>query len=366
MSPDHTASPVLSSAPVVLVLAETADLSGPVCEQAAAAGVGVRLDGTGPGAALVLADEARLADAVALRRGGRGGAAPLHVLCRAPVPDVAYRRALDAGAVSVVAVPDDLPRLGGLLADLDRPRQARVVALTGGSGGVGVTVLATAVALRSVTPERLGRGSAPATLLVDLDPEGPGLGRLVEGAPGPGVTWVDLHGLSGRLAASELRSSVPTVAGVGLLTWPDERSVDAGGVPVAEVMSAAARGHDWVVVDAPRVSGGELERLGLDLVVLVVDASVTGVASAARRLSWLRRTGHPVAVVVRTRRGSAPAADVARVLDLRLLAELRDDRRLREQLDLGLGPLRGRRCPLDRAADAVLAAAAAPSGEGQR
>jgi secretion/DNA translocation related CpaE-like protein len=337
------------------VLAGSAELAGPVHEQAAAAGVTVRAQVVAPDLAppaLVLADEAHLTDAAAAGR--RAG--PLHVLARGPVPDSVYRRALDAGAVSVIAVPDDLRRLAGLLADLDRPRHARVVGVTGGAGGVGASVLAAAVALRSVERARgsLGAGEpSHATLLIDLDPEGPGLGRLVEGTVGAGVSWADLIGLDGRLAASELRASVPTASGVGLLTWPDDRLLRAADAPVAEVVAAATRGHDWVVLDIPRTAA-DLPRVACDLLVVVVDGSVGGVASAVRRLARIRAAGHAVGVVVRTRRSSAGADDVARVLGVPLIGELRDDRRLREQLDLGLGPLRGRRCPLGRAADAVL------------
>jgi secretion/DNA translocation related CpaE-like protein len=349
--------------PSILVLAGAAELAGPVHEQAAAVGVTVQTERAETGlapASLVLADETRLAEAVSAA-GRRSG--PLHVLARGPVPDAVYRRALDAGAVSVVAVPEDLPRLARILADLDRPRQGRLVAVTGGSGGVGASVLAAAVALRSVGRAPLAPdGPSVSSLLVDLDPDGPGLGRLVEGPVGPGVSWSDLVGLEGRLAASELRGSVPTASEIGLLTWPDDRVLEVSQAPVGEVVAAATRGHDWVVLDVPSPAGGVLAGLTCDLVVVVVDGSVTGVASAVRRLARLRGTGHPVAAVVRTRRGSASPDDVARVLDLPLLGELREDRRLREHLDLGLGPLRGRRCPAGRAADAVLAGVPAPLG----
>jgi secretion/DNA translocation related CpaE-like protein len=349
--------------PSILVLAGSSELAGPVHEQAAAAGVAVQTRPPGAGlapAGLVLADEDRLAEAVSAA-GRRAG--PLHVLAPGPVPDAVYRRALDAGAVSVIALPEDLPRLGRLLADLDRPRQGRVVAVTGGSGGVGASVLAAAVALRAVdrtTGDQAAGAPTPSTMLVDLDADGPGLGRLVEGPVGPGVTWSDLVGLEGRLAASELRSSVPTASGVGLLTWSDDRALEAVQAPVVEVVAAAARGHDWVVLDVPRAMADGVGQVTCDLLVVVVQGSVPGVASAVRRLARLRATGHPVAVVVRTGRGSAGAADVARVLDVPLLGELREDRRLRERLDLGLGPVRGRRCPVGRAADAVLDGVPAP------
>lgn len=155
---------------------------------------------------------------------------------------------------------------------------------------------------------------------------------------------------------------MPRASGIGLLTWADDRLLDMSRTPLGEVVGAAARGHDWVVLDVPTQAGGVLTGLTCDLLVVVVDGSVTGVASAVRRLARLRGTGHPLAALVRTRRGSASPDDVARVLDLPLLGELREDRRVREHLDLGLGPLRGRRCPVGRAADAVLDGVPAPQG----
>jgi hypothetical protein len=49
-----------------------------------------------------------------------------------------------------------------------------------------------------------------------------------------------------------------------------------------------------------------------------------------------------------------PAEQVARVLDLPLLATVRHQRRLAEQIDLGLGAVHSSRGPLARAARTVL------------
>lgn len=337
--------------PSVLVLATRPEVADPVHQQAAAAGVRVATEDAPPSGeapALVLAEPDRLADVRHARFSRRG---PLHVVAPSPVADGVYRRALQAGASSVIAVPDDLPRLASLLTDLDRPRQGRVVAVTGGSGGVGASTLAAAVALRVAS-----RPDSPPTLLVDLDPAGPGLARLAGGTFPPGIGWADLVGLDGRLAAAELRDAVPRVGALGLLGWSDDPGGRGAALPVAEVLSAAVRGHDWVVIDVPRGAVDPVLEIDCDLVVVLVDGSVAGVASAARRLPALRAAGVPVAVMVRTRRGPAEVSDVARVLDADLLGEVREDRRLREHLDLGLGPLRGRRAVLGRAADRVIAA----------
>jgi hypothetical protein len=64
----------------------------------------------------------------------------------------------------------------------------------------------------------------------------------------------------------------------------------------------------------------------------------------------LRSEARDTAVVVRTRRGSPRPEDVARAVGLPLAAELPDQRRLEEHLDLGLGPIHHRRSPLARTA----------------
>ncbi len=341
--------------PDLVLLTRDDRLADPVHQLAAAAGVRVRsgegpgggsgrdgLPPTSPGPAVMLVDVDHL-DAAPVRQRRD---VPVLVLAHAPVPDGVFRRALDAGAVAVLSLPDDHARLASLLSDLDRPRQGRVVAVTGGSGGVGASVTAAALAARAADEP---------TLLVDLDPWGPGLGRLLGGRATEGITWADLSSLDGRLAASELRAALPRHDEVSLLSWPDDRSLPVDDRLVAEVVAAGARGHDWVVLDAPRGRAHAPDLLGLcDLVVLVVESTVPGVAAALRALAPLRAAGAPVGLLVRRGAGTASGADAARVLEVPLLGEVGHDRRLREHLDAGLGPARGRRSPLVRAADDVL------------
>jgi secretion/DNA translocation related CpaE-like protein len=337
----------------LLLLTSDEALAASVHQLAAAAGVSVEhvsatgsTDSSGaPGAraSLVLSDVEHL-DTSAIRRRRD---APLHVLAPGPVPDVVYRRALDAGALGVVAVPADLPRLSELLADLDRPRQGRVVAVTGGSGGVGTSVTAAALALRAA--------EVP-TMLVDLDPWGPGLARVLGGRLGEGITWDDLSGVDGRLSASELAAALPREDDLALLSWPDDGAVPVDDRLAAEVVAAGARGHDWVVIDCPRGAVRSPDLLGLcDLVLLLVSSDVAGVASAARAAAPLRAAGAPVGLVVRGSGTAVAGTEVSRLLGLPLVAEVGHDRRLREHVDAGLGPVRGRRSSLVRAADEVLA-----------
>lgn len=263
-----------------------------------------------------------------------------------------FRWAVGLGASAVLELPDAGDWLVGTLTDLGARATATTVAVVGGSGGVGASSLAATLALRAGL-----RG--PATL-VDLDPDGPGIQRLL-GLDDDGVTWHDLAASSGRLGGAALRGALPCLATVSVLGWPtgadQGERLDIGALPVAEALAAARRGSEWVVLDLPRPGLGGLlpgQADGVDQVVLVVRPTVTGVASAVRTLDRLDALRAPVGLVVRARRGSPVTREVATALRCPVLAELPDHRRLDEHLDLGLGPAHDRRSPFAVTADALL------------
>ncbi len=264
--------------------------------------------------------------------------------------DRLYRTAVDLGAASVVELPGCESWLVELLTDTADEERGRsvAVAVVGGSGGVGATVLTAALALTA------GR-SGPA-LAVDLDPLGPGLRRVVGVEEPPGVTWRELADSRGRLGSRALRDALPGVGDVRVLGHAEGDLSPPAPTVVREVLSAGRRGHDWVVVDLPR--GMEPHAApalgGCDHVVLVARAALGAVASAARVADRLRGEATSLGVVVRTGAGTAGAAEVARAVGVELLAELPDQRRLDEHLDLGLGPVHGRRSPLARTARRLL------------
>jgi Flp pilus assembly CpaE family ATPase len=153
-----------------------------------------------------------------------------------------------------------------------------------------------------------------------------------------------------------LRAALPEKDGLAVLTWAfaTPAALDAGSV--REVLSAAQRGHDVVVVDLPRsvddVTAEVVSRC--DEVLLVVDASVAGVASAGKVAAVLRPLNRRLGTVVRESGSAVPAEHVADILDLPLVARVGVQRRLAEHLDLGLGPVHSRRAPLARAARVAL------------
>ncbi|MEP9384524.1 septum site-determining protein Ssd [Nocardioides sp. KR10-350] len=258
-----------------------------------------------------------------------------------------YRPALHVGAEGVLELPGAAGLVGDLLTDLDGGRsEGVVVGVVGGSGGAGATTFAAALA-------RLGAATGP-TVLVDADPLGPGVDRVLGLEDVPGVRWPELARTTGRLGARSLREALPRSGDLGLLGW-DRGDVRALDPQVArEVLSAARRGHELVVLDLPRSLDAVAEDLlaRCDLVLLVVSASVTGIAAAGRLVSRLPDRER-ARLVVRGR--SADPEVVGRALGVPVLTAMPDQRGLSEAIDLGLGPVRSRRGPLGRAALEVLA-----------
>ena len=337
-----------------LLITDDDVLVGDVLRLAAAAGVPVdvhrepdpslRSWGSAP-LVLVGADQAH---AVAgLRPPWRG---EVHLVSLGPADDTQFRVAVDVGARSVLELPDADRWLVELLADVSEGvgASAVTVGIVGGSGGVGASVLAAAIGVTAARSET--------AVLVDLDPLGPGVARLVGLDDPAGTTWADLQGSHGRRGGRALRESLARSGGLGVLGW-GTRAAGALPDPVSpalarEVVAAAQRGHDWVVLDLPRSTEGPVPGLvgRCDHVVLVVRAALGGVAAGARMADRLRAEAVDSGVVVRSRRGSPPEEDVARAVGLPLLGVLPDERRLEEQLDLGLGPVRHQRSALSTTA----------------
>lgn len=296
-------------------------------------------------AQVVLVGDDLAGDLAAVGPGRRGD---LHVVGLSP-PDAVFRAALHLGADSVLDLSVAGDHLVELLTDVGEPAAVgRLIGVVGGAGGVGATTLACALA-------QAGADHGP-TLLVDTDPLGPGVDRLLGLEERPGVRWDELHATTGRLGARALRESVPRGDGPGVLTWSGGRgSLDP--TTLRETLSAARRGHDLVVVDLARHGGPTtIELVGrCDVVLVVTPATLVGVASTTRLVASLGGLDAPAGLVLRP--GGVLADDVAAATGLRVLHELDHQRGLTQAVDLGLGPLTSRRGPLARAVRELLAQA---------
>lgn len=255
-----------------------------------------------------------------------------------------FRAALALGAEHVIELPDGASWLTALLTDVgDHAGRGMTVGVVGGSGGAGATTFACALGQSAAA-------SGPA-LVIDADPLGPGIDRVLGLEEQQGVRWADLAHTSGRLGARALREALPRQGRLGVLTWAPSQPRRLDPAVVREVLSAAARGHQTVIVDLPRHEGAAELVPRCDQLIVVVNPTVTGISSAARLVEGL---GEDIRAGVVLRGSGADPETVARAIGLPVIAEMSQQRGLVEAIDLGLGPLRSRRGPLAKAAHAAL------------
>ncbi|MCY7373354.1 MAG: hypothetical protein LH461_06615 [Spirochaetaceae bacterium] len=255
-----------------------------------------------------------------------------------------WSRAAALGAESVVL----LPRAQSLLVErltaaCGEPSAGAVtVAVVGGRGGAGASPLSCALAVTAA-------GSGWRTLLVDADALGGGLDLVLGCEDAPGLRWPDIGAVGGAISASALRSALPTVDGLHLLSWDrgDEHVVSAA--TARAVLAAARPVHELLVVDLPRRvdAAAEVVLVAADLVLLVVPTEVRAVAAAARVAAYAGLLARDIRVVAR---GPAPSGLtpelVAERLGLPLAGRLKPEPGLARSLERGEPPARSGRGPL--------------------
>jgi secretion/DNA translocation related CpaE-like protein len=339
----------------VLALISDADLRDDVDRVAAAAGVAV-IHATEPsghkvwtGAAAVLVDREaahRCARRLLPRR-----ARVILVVHADPAP-ADFQAAIAVGAQTVVTLPGQDSDLMTELAEgaeaalTDCPRGA-VVAVVAGRGGAGASVFATALAQTA--------SEVTDALLIDADPWSGGIDLLLGIEADSGLRWPDLMLQGGRLNYAALRDALPRHRGVSVLSG-GRGGGDIEAAPLCAVVDAGSRGGATVVCDVPRRSTAAAENAleSADLVVVVVPADVRSCAAAEGVARWVSTVNPNVGLVVR---GPAPgglrSSDVAATVGLPLLAAMRPQAGLAENLERGGLRLR-RRSPLAGAARRVL------------
>jgi len=348
----NTASPV--------VLTTDADLLDHVLAVAAVAQVephvladtsSLRAEWSAASMVVVGADSAARVAALLLPR--RTG---VYLIGAAEAGDELSRWSVQLGA-AVVMLPDAATWFATAMAAAAgrSSKPGRLIALVGGTGGVGCSTVAAGLA---IVGARIGRR----TLLLDCDPFGGGIDLLVGAERIDGWRWPRLASASGELG--DLAGQLPQIDGVDVLSMarssaslsatapsePDQASMEC-------VLSSVERSHDLVVADLPRALDETCREVLVraDDVVLLVPATVRGVAASRRVGGDLVRGGLRPVVLVRESRASRISPDaVAEGLGMPLLAMIGDEPALRLGAERGDPPARSPRSPLARRCRTIL------------
>lgn len=274
------------------------------------------------------------------------------IVCRNTDHPEAWDLAYELGAENVALLPVAetwlVERIAKALKESDGA--GRVVAVMGGRGGAGASVLCAAMA---VTAARQGLR----TLLVDADPLGGGADLLFGWEDEHGLRWRQLAESGGRIIDPEtLVSALPSRGDLVVLACdrpePQAESPMLHRLP-PEVMGAALdagrKGRDLVVVDLPRRldEAAEVALRTADRALIVVPAELRAAAAATRVASAALAHRYELAVVVRgPSPGRLSAAEIASALGLPLAGRMRSEPRLAAALERGEPPGANPRGPL--------------------
>jgi secretion/DNA translocation related CpaE-like protein len=297
---------------------------------------------------LVLVGSDAAAAVAALRLPSRRG---LLLVGRDEAPAEACTYSAELGA-AVLTLPTGAEALAGAVGGREGrpPGSGRLIAVTGGSGGVGASTFAGALAV-------VGARSGARTVLVDLDERSGGLDLLLGAEQVEGWRWPRLAGARGFLG--DLHGQLPHTEGVDLLSTarPAAETGALAAEPVRAVLLSLLRSHSLVVVDLPRDSSAvTAEALRqADEVLLVVRADVRGIAAGREVARPLARDCSSLRVLARTGRLRGVDLDaVASALERPAAGVVPHDPSLAVAAERGEPPGRSPRSPLARSCRTVL------------
>ena len=247
------------------------------------------------------------------------------------------------GVEHVVALPVAEPWMVDRFAErFDPTRGGRIVAVIGGRGGAGASILAGGLAVTAVA-------AGHRTLLVDADALGGGLDLLLGWEQIDGLRWSALADAGGRVDTPALLRALPHRGDLVLLSFARDELSSVPAEAMAATLDAGRRGRDVIVTDLPRQldDAAALALQSADRALLIVPAELRATAAAARIAQRVRPLCTDLAVVVR---GPAPGKlrprEVAAALSLPLAGTLRPEPGMCQSLERGEAPAAGGKGPL--------------------
>jgi secretion/DNA translocation related CpaE-like protein len=289
------------------------------------------------------------------RRGG------VVLVGRADDPEPPWSAAEAIGAAHVAILPSAEPWLVDRFAELSRhapDRTGRLIAVIGGRGGAGASVLAAGLATTAV---RTGLR----TLLVDGDPLGGGMDLVLGWEGVKGMRWPGLRDAQGRVQPPALVDALPRQGDLVLLSWDRGEVITVPPEAMEATVDAGRQGRDLVVVDLPRRldDAAVIALQAADRALLVVPAELRATAAAARVAVAVRPHCPVLSVVVRgPTPGKLTAKDVAASLKLPLAGSLRPEPRLAAALERGDSPGQLRRGSLATLCRRIVGDVMGPAG----
>ena len=288
------------------------------------------------------------------RRSGSGGSGSVASGSGGP-PDADWDVVQRLGAEHVAVLPaaepwliDQLAAIGATdllspvgstatpaaVGSIGAPGAGRVVAVLGGRGGAGASVLAGGLA---VTAARRGMR----TLLVDADPLGGGVDLVLGWESLDGLRWPALSQASGEVPAPALVEALPGRSDLVILSWDRGEPMTVPPEAMLAALDAGRRGRDLTIVDLPRRldESAMLALRAADQVYLVVPAELRACAAAARVAAVAGPHCTALSVVVR-QPGPAGLAvkEVIAALRLPYAGTIRSEPRLRTAWERGEPP----------------------------
>ncbi len=254
--------------------------------------------------------------------------------------DRAFELAQALRAEHLALLPAAEAWLARRFADVAAPQaHGKVVAVLGGRGGAGASILSAGLA---VTAARQGRR----VLLVDADPLGGGVDLVLGWEALDGVRWPTL--VTDPVTAT-LVETLPSRGDLAVLSWDRGEVLTVPTDAMATALQIGRARRDLIVVDLPRrfEAAAVLALAAADRALLLVPAELRACAAAARVATLAAAHTASLELIVRVPApGGLTPSEIAEALGLPLAGSLRGEPQLARGVERGDAPAGAGKGPL--------------------